>query len=293
MLIFNTDEGVTFTGETDITVRAYDPILEHPDNDAGNFAEAPAHIVTGVVNIGSMAVGPQQDILCEGSLDARAIYDVDVYRDDCSDDGAAFDVRLGISGDNGLPAGLGVGFDDESGVGLAGGIAHFAANQDVIHLTMLIFNTDEGVTFTGETDIVVRAYDPSLGHPDNDEGDYAEAPAHISTEDCGESVSKSVTITNSAELEIPVEDPIVNVKAYPNPFDDFIIFEFSSPDDTGARLEIYNVLGEKIDDVFNGRIDANRLNSINYIPEIMPDQLIIYRMTIGLEVHTGILMHKK
>jgi len=282
MQVYNEQGVFAGQGELPLFVVANQSEVEFPLDDRYEFKEAVLPYRTKIGNVGKVEIVSQEGTMCEGGT-GDVYYEVAIHRSSCS--AADFQVQLEVLSE--MPEGVAYAFTTEHPW-----VYDFGPEDEVIYATMNVWSGEEGYPALDGYEFNVRAFDPDNYDRDTEEGDFAESRINLFTVDCSPSASKSVTITNSAEPEILVEDPIVNVKAYPNPFEDFIIFEFKAPYDTGVRLEIFNVLGEKIDDVFNGRIDANSLNSINYIPEIIPDQLNIYRMTIGVEVHTGILIHQ-
>ena len=57
-----------------------------------------------------------------------------------------------------------------------------------------------------------------------------------------------------------------SLKAYPNPFSEKVFFEFVSNVDTHARLEIFNLTGEKVITLINQRVKYGVLNRIEYKP---------------------------
>jgi len=99
----------------------------------------------------------------------------------------------------------------------------------------------------------------------------------------------------SAEILDINEFPESNakVKAWPNPFSEKLLFEFSSPVDARALLELYNISGKKIKTIFSGNIRGNELINLEYLPEDLVSQMIIYRLVIGDSIFTERLIYKK
>jgi len=56
----------------------------------------------------------------------------------------------------------------------------------------------------------------------------------------------------------------LNVSAYPNPFTDKVTFVIRSQVTGQGSLEIYNMLGQRIQTVYNGTIVANRAHTVEY-----------------------------
>jgi hypothetical protein len=85
----------------------------------------------------------------------------------------------------------------------------------------------------------------------------------------------------------------VSVTAYPNPFDDNIRFSIQSEISGTAILEVYNILGVKIQTIYSGFVFAGKGQTINYkVPNIYRTTLI-YKLRVGDKTVSGKLINVK
>jgi hypothetical protein len=85
----------------------------------------------------------------------------------------------------------------------------------------------------------------------------------------------------------------VTVTAYPNPFEDNIRFSINSDVSGQATLEIYNMLGARIQTIYTGFVFAGKGQTINYqVPNNYRANLI-YKLTVGGKTVTGKLINVK
>lgn len=104
---------------------------------------------------------------------------------------------------------------------------------------------------------------------------------------CGTS-SGAVTKRESASQEVGViSQP--TVKAYPNPFNDHVKFVINSPAAGNGSLEVYNVMGQKVKTVYQGRINAGNQSFELVIPKKQQETLI-YMLRIDGKKVTGKLL---
>jgi hypothetical protein len=90
--------------------------------------------------------------------------------------------------------------------------------------------------------------------------------------------------------EIVQSDSRVNI--YPNPFSDVttINYELSSPQT--VKLEIYNVIGERVKTLANST-QAQGVYNINWVADDQPEGIYFYRLQIGSCCETGkLVMHR-
>ena len=107
-------------------------------------------------------------------------------------------------------------------------------------------------------------------------------------------------VTKSAEIETPdftisetPEMKSIDFKVYPNPFNKKLIFEFESPIDDYAILEIYDIHGKSIARLMDQPISGGVLNHVDYVPaEIIPG-IYIYRLTLDNNITTGKIVYNK
>ncbi|HKJ41636.1 MAG TPA: hypothetical protein VKA27_06045 [Sunxiuqinia sp.] len=84
-----------------------------------------------------------------------------------------------------------------------------------------------------------------------------------------------------------------SLNVYPNPFQDRLVFEFTSPFTTNARIEVYDVVGRLVKTVFDKPVEAG----VNYRAKFKPisrmSNLYFYRMTLGADVFNGKVIYTK
>jgi len=103
-----------------------------------------------------------------------------------------------------------------------------------------------------------------------------------------------ITALKSAEIltAVPtVETP--TLKVYPNPFTEKLNIEFSSPSDTHAKIEIFNIVGAQLEILFNREIKANELYNVEYIPHLVSSQVVIYRLTMNGMTQQGKFIYQE
>jgi hypothetical protein len=79
------------------------------------------------------------------------------------------------------------------------------------------------------------------------------------------------------------------VKAYPNPFNDRVKFIINSPAAGNGSLEVYNVMGQRVKTVYQGRINAGNQSYELVIPKKQQETLIYVLRVDGKKV-TGKLL---
>lgn len=85
-----------------------------------------------------------------------------------------------------------------------------------------------------------------------------------------------------------------SVHSYPNPFADQVTIEFTSPIDTWAVLEIYNLNGLKLATLFNGQLKAYEAQHATFVPSGNgAGGLYIYRLAAGGTIKVGKLISIK
>ena len=102
----------------------------------------------------------------------------------------------------------------------------------------------------------------------------------------------------SCEGEITIKSAVkelseaMEIKAYPNPFSDRVTFEFVPGSDGHARLEIFNMLGQKISTLLDRPVEKGNLQRIGYEPATTPG-ILFYKLSLGTETYNGKLLYKK
>jgi hypothetical protein len=82
----------------------------------------------------------------------------------------------------------------------------------------------------------------------------------------------------------------LQVSAYPNPYKDAVKFTIQSKVSGQAELVIYNSLGQRVKTIYNGYIQANRSQVVDYKTPSPAQGNLIYVLTIGGKQVTGKLL---
>ncbi len=246
-------------------------------------------------NIGDVQMGAQQGIICQGSP-WRIEYPVTINRHVCSSEGT-FDLEIHFIVPAGTP-------DLSYGLADIQSPVHFEPGQT--EKTVNVFISSSDGTYAGGYDLTLRIL-PAGKWAESYQGlaEYKEVSQFMQSCD-PETKSAQIRVTgddshSTAVKEIPdrTKDEIKNdvlpafVKAYPNPFNDEIKFEFSSSFDTNAKLEIFNVLGSSMGVIFDEKITGGVLNMVSYHHSFDFTQFIFYRIIIGDKIFIGKLIHQK
>lgn len=112
-------------------------------------------------------------------------------------------------------------------------------------------------------------------------------------------VSKTITITviggspktddENAALNITEDDGLA-IRAYPNPFNDVLTFEFSIPEEGSVILELFRISGEKIATVFEGKAAGGEINRKILNTGLLASGLYLYRLKTSSTVVTERVM---
>jgi len=96
--------------------------------------------------------------------------------------------------------------------------------------------------------------------------------------------TKKVLVSNEAIIET---EP--TVRAFPNPFNDRVKFVINSPAAGNGSLEVYNVMGQKVKTVYQGRINAGDQSFEFTIPK-KQQQTLFYMLRVDGKKVTGKLL---
>jgi len=87
-------------------------------------------------------------------------------------------------------------------------------------------------------------------------------------------------------------NPIATVSAFPNPFTTEVEFNFTLASATHVQLEIFDVAGNKIDEIISSQLPAGK-NSRKWKPEAaLPKGTYLWRMQLGDKVENGKVVRK-
>jgi PKD repeat protein len=99
----------------------------------------------------------------------------------------------------------------------------------------------------------------------------------------------TVTSARPASESVASTDKL-KVTAYPNPFTNMVKFTLQSNISGQATLEVYNAVGQKVSTVYNGYLQANRGQVVEYRAQRLGSNLI-YILRVGNQQVTGKLLH--
>jgi hypothetical protein len=106
---------------------------------------------------------------------------------------------------------------------------------------------------------------------------------------CGDPSLPSITTKAAPETVVNALSPEPTVKAFPNPFSDQVKFVINSPAAGNGSLDIYNVMGQKVKSVYQGRVLAGN-NSFEVTIPKKDQQTLIYMFRVGDKKVTGKLL---
>ena len=69
-----------------------------------------------------------------------------------------------------------------------------------------------------------------------------------------------------------------SLHTYPNPFSDKLNIEFTLSEDSRVKLEIFDLAGQRLAVVFEGKVKAAELQKTEYHPAAGCNCMIIYRL---------------
>ena len=104
---------------------------------------------------------------------------------------------------------------------------------------------------------------------------------------------KTIILRTLIESNISTFVKESNLLVYPNPFTERLQFEFVSPKDANASIDIFDVTGRKVKNVFNNFIKGGVNYNAEFVPLSAVSDMYIYRMTLGESVYYGKVIYKK
>jgi hypothetical protein len=104
--------------------------------------------------------------------------------------------------------------------------------------------------------------------------------------------SVNSTITRRGDMTEASEASVsgLQVSAYPNPYKDVVKFTIQSKVSGQAQLVVYNALGQRVKTIYNGFVQANKSQVIEYRTPSPSQGNLIYTLTIGGKQVTGKLL---
>jgi hypothetical protein len=103
------------------------------------------------------------------------------------------------------------------------------------------------------------------------------------------SITSSIVATTPGQLDASASK--IAVAASPNPFKDRVKFVITSPISGRGSLEVYNLLGQKVNTVFQGNVDAGISKTVEYTVPIAHRTSLMYIFRVGNLTSSGKLLH--
>jgi hypothetical protein len=100
-------------------------------------------------------------------------------------------------------------------------------------------------------------------------------------------------LADDNDNSLTIDRKSLSLKVYPNPFSSKVYFEFTSPKDARARLEISNSLGQRTVVLMDKVVRKGVTNRVVYSPVNMTTGILTYKLIIDDSVQTGKLIYKK
>ncbi|MDO8951595.1 MAG: T9SS type A sorting domain-containing protein, partial [Draconibacterium sp.] len=103
------------------------------------------------------------------------------------------------------------------------------------------------------------------------------------------SIYCNYTTTKSAEISPEITTIIekFDLKVYPNPFMEKLRFEFVSPESVNARIDLYDMTGRLVKNIFEQPIEGGVKYNAEFKPEVIISGMYIYRVKMGEAIYTG------
>ena len=120
-------------------------------------------------------------------------------------------------------------------------------------------------------------------------GEYSVRASNLEADCSATSGAQRILPTNGpATLRV---DAKLKVTAFPNPFSDQIRFVIESDIAGKAVLEVYNLLGAKLQTVYEGHVDANKKLNVDFVVPELQRVHMIYKLRVGNYETTGKLIN--
>ena len=79
----------------------------------------------------------------------------------------------------------------------------------------------------------------------------------------------------------------MEVKVFPNPASSNVIFEITLPEKKETSIEVYNMIGQRIDIVYQGWVEEDIATSIKYQVSTLSEGTYVYKIITNDEIKTG------
>ncbi len=84
-----------------------------------------------------------------------------------------------------------------------------------------------------------------------------------------------------------------SLEVYPNPFSGKVYFEFVPGQDAQAKLELFDILGQKIKTLMYIPVNKGMIQKLGYLPQGINSGFLFYRLTLGNQVTSGKVLYIK
>jgi hypothetical protein len=103
----------------------------------------------------------------------------------------------------------------------------------------------------------------------------------------------SLLNSESLVLQSELSKSELSLLVYPNPFTDHLFFNLNAQSDAKVIVEVYDITGVKLARIFNQDVQAQNDYRIEYTPENLSSQILIYRVYVNGKIYfTGKAIHK-
>jgi hypothetical protein len=137
----------------------------------------------------------------------------------------------------------------------------------------------------------------------DESGNQSSCTQTISNQPIFARTNNSPTITNATTVNNLKADVVkfksltigseIKVQAYPNPYSKEINFQFVSPVSGQATMNLYNLSGQKLAVVYNGRVSNGVIYTVKYKNALSNKGTILYRLAVGNKIASGKLLSVK
>ncbi|MCW0484806.1 HYR domain-containing protein, partial [Gaoshiqia sediminis] len=125
-------------------------------------------------------------------------------------------------------------------------------------------------------------YDNQLGADDNAEAITALGGGSVVIHNPKKKTAEIASVDADDQLVTAVE-----LKAYPNPFTDRLLFEFVAPETVQARIDVYDLNGRLVKTVLDELVESGVAYQAEFVPDVQSSNIYFYRMVLGSEVFNG------
>ena len=105
-----------------------------------------------------------------------------------------------------------------------------------------------------------------------------------------QAAAKSAALASEAEI---IHSNGADLRVYPSPFNDKLRFEFNSPEDTYAKIDLYDITGRQVQTVFDQNIEGGTIYNAEFKPVDEVSAIYFYRMRLGDDIINGKVVYKK